>query len=193
MDKRIIVIHSSVIVQKGIQAVLRDSINVEFLFLNSIRELDDYESIANSLLVLLVEENFTDKVDEYVHKLELQNNQTAVLFLSNNNSINENVLLLSENQSSIIKKVKALLEPAREKQNEISELTERERDVLKHVALGHQNKEIADMLFISIHTVISHRKNITEKLGIKSISGLTVYAILNKLIDTENIDPSTLI
>ncbi|NJO92945.1 MAG: hypothetical protein HC831_31265, partial [Chloroflexia bacterium] len=48
-------------------------------------------------------------------------------------------------------------------------------------------------LFISIHTVISHRKNITEKLGIKSISGLTVYAVLNKLIDTESINPEQLI
>ena len=59
--------------------------------------------------------------------------------------------------------------------------------------MGYANKEIAEKLFISIHTVISHRKNITDKLGIKSISGLTVYAILNKLIDTENIDPATLI
>ena len=61
------------------------------------------------------------------------------------------------------------------------------------VALGNSNKEIAEKLFISIHTVISHRKNITEKLGIKSISGLTVYAILNKLIDTNSIDPEQLI
>lgn len=77
--------------------------------------------------------------------------------------------------------------------SESSELTTREKDVLKLVALGHSNKEIADQLFISIHTVISHRKNITEKLGIKSISGLTVYAILNKLIDTDTINPEDLI
>ena len=74
-----------------------------------------------------------------------------------------------------------------------SELTVRERDVLKLVALGHANKEIAEKLFISIHTVISHRKNITEKLGIKSISGLTVYAILNKIIDTDQINMDQLI
>jgi DNA-binding CsgD family transcriptional regulator len=72
-------------------------------------------------------------------------------------------------------------------------LTEREIDVVTQVALGKTNKEIADALCISIHTVISHRKNITEKLGIKSISGLTVYAILNNLIDANTIDPETLI
>ena len=74
-----------------------------------------------------------------------------------------------------------------------SELTAREKDVLNLVALGHSNKEIADKLFISIHTVISHRKNITEKLGIKSISGLTVYAMLNKIIDTDQMNTDQLI
>ena len=78
-------------------------------------------------------------------------------------------------------------------ENEGGELTVREKEVLKLVALGHSNKEIAGRLFISAHTVISHRKNITEKLGVKSISGLTIYAILNKLIDSDKLDPQTLI
>ena len=51
------------------------------------------------------------------------------------------------------------------------------------VARGLTNKEIAEDLFISTHTVITHRKNIVRKLGIKTVSGLTVYAILNKIID----------
>ena len=49
------------------------------------------------------------------------------------------------------------------------------------------NKEIADQMNISIHTVISHRKNITRKTGIKSVSGLTVYALLNNLIDEKDL------
>jgi DNA-binding CsgD family transcriptional regulator len=73
------------------------------------------------------------------------------------------------------------------------ELTPREKEVLKWVALGLSNKEIAENLYISVHTVISHRKNITEKLGIKSISGLTVYAILNKIVDPGTIDLESLI
>lgn len=66
-------------------------------------------------------------------------------------------------------------------------LSEREIDVLKAVAQGYSNKEIADKLFISKNTVITHRKNITDKLDIKTIAGLTVYAILNKLIDPEEV------
>lgn len=68
-----------------------------------------------------------------------------------------------------------------------SVLSEREIEVLRHVALGLANKEIADRLFISTNTVITHRKNITEKLGIKTIPGLTVYAIMNKIINTEEV------
>ena len=63
------------------------------------------------------------------------------------------------------------------------ELTKRERAVLVELAQGKTNKEIADALNVSVHTVISHRKNITHKTGIKSVAGLTVYAMLNNLID----------
>jgi len=66
-----------------------------------------------------------------------------------------------------------------------SQLSEREKGILKLVALGFTNKEIGEKLFISSHTVIAHRKNITAKLGIKTIAGLTVYAVLNRIISSE--------
>lgn len=66
--------------------------------------------------------------------------------------------------------------------SEHGDLSERETEVLTQMVKGLANKEIADKLNISIHTVISHRKNITEKTGIKSLSGLTIYAITNKII-----------
>lgn len=76
--------------------------------------------------------------------------------------------------------------PAKSSENSI--LTEREKEVLKAVALGHSNKEIGSTLSISTHTVITHRKNITAKLGIKSIAGLTVYAVLNNIISSEEMN-----
>lgn len=63
------------------------------------------------------------------------------------------------------------------------ELTKREQSVLVLVAKGLTNKAIADQLSVSIHTVISHRKNIVQKTGIKSVAGLTVYAMVNNLIN----------
>ena len=68
------------------------------------------------------------------------------------------------------------------------ELSDRETDVLIQVVRGLSNKEIADVLCISTHTVISHRKNIARKLNIHSSAGLTIYAIVHKLIDINNMD-----
>lgn len=70
---------------------------------------------------------------------------------------------------------------------ETEELSEREKDVLIQVVKGLSNKEIADVLFISTHTVISHRKNIARKLNIHSTAGLTIYAIVNKLVDIDSL------
>ena len=71
---------------------------------------------------------------------------------------------------------------------ETEELTDRERDVLIQVVKGLSNKEIADVLCISMHTVVSHRKHITRKLNIHSTAGLTIYAIVNKLINLDSLE-----
>jgi DNA-binding NarL/FixJ family response regulator len=66
-------------------------------------------------------------------------------------------------------------------------LTDREKAVLKLLLKGMSNKEVADKLVISPHTVITHRKNIVEKTGIRSLSGLAIYAILNNITDMDEI------
>ena len=71
---------------------------------------------------------------------------------------------------------------------ETEELSDREKDVLIQLVHGLSNKEIADVLCISTHTVISHRKNITRKLNIHSTAGLTIYAIVNKLVDINSLE-----
>ena len=68
------------------------------------------------------------------------------------------------------------------------ELSERERDVLVQLVRGLSNKEIADVLHISTHTVISHRKHISHKLNIHSTAGLTIYAIVNHLVDLNTLE-----
>ncbi len=86
--------------------------------------------------------------------------------------------------ASINNALKALSdEPESFDQTENYELSDRETDVLVLVAKGLSSKEIASRLHISIHTVNSHRKNITHKTGIKSVAGLAVYAMIHNLMD----------
>ncbi len=68
------------------------------------------------------------------------------------------------------------------------ELSAREIDVLQLIVKGSTNKDIADKLNISLNTVLTHRKNITAKLGIKTVSGLTFYAIMNGLVAGDDIE-----
>lgn len=69
----------------------------------------------------------------------------------------------------------------------VHDLSPREIDVISLLTKGLSNKEIASKLNISQTTVITHRKNITDKLGIKSVSGLTIYAVMNGYVDADRI------
>lgn len=66
-------------------------------------------------------------------------------------------------------------------------LSVREKEIVTCVVKGMTNKEIADVLFLSTHTVITHRRNIARKLQIHSPAGLTIYAIVNKLVELQDI------
>lgn len=99
------------------------------------------------------------------------------------------VININNSQSEILKKLNNLIGEKEIKKTSYTyqeEISPREADIVKYVALGYSNKEIADKLFLSAHTVVTHRKNITRKLGIKTVPGLTIYAILNKIIDIDD-------
>ena len=100
------------------------------------------------------------------------------------------VIELNDNKQKVVNKILNLQNNNEETsvQNESVDLSNREVDVLVCVAKGMTNKDISDMLNISIHTVITHRKNIVKKTGIKSVSGLTVYALLNNLVEESEIN-----
>lgn len=71
--------------------------------------------------------------------------------------------------------------------NTTESLSNREREIIVCVVKGMTSKEIADQLCLSIHTVITHRRNISNKLQIRSAAGLTIYAIVNKLVDIKDV------
>lgn len=99
------------------------------------------------------------------------------------------ILTVNDDQTQIINKLNGIkISSKTQERVEAEELSERENEILGCIVKGMTNKEIAEKHFISIHTVITHRKNIVRKTGIKSVSGLTVYALLNNLITYEDIE-----
>ena len=66
-------------------------------------------------------------------------------------------------------------------------LSDREIEVMSYIVQGHTNKEIADILNVSLATIITHRKNIMDKLGMKSVSALTIYAVMHGYVDINKI------
>ncbi|MDE6755175.1 MAG: LuxR C-terminal-related transcriptional regulator [Muribaculaceae bacterium] len=105
--------------------------------------------------------------------------QTASLF--------DEVISVIDDMDVISQKIKALCTTESDLANEKETLSQREKEIISWVVRGMTNQEIADKLFLSIHTVITHRRNIARKLEIHSATGLTIYAIVNKIVDIADI------
>jgi len=190
MKGRVAVITSSEIIRRGITSIIKSFFNIEVIQLTSASGLKDLCDENESGLLVFSHTGNGGTPDE-VHSLG-RNGKIRIVTLTDRNmpdtdsSYQKGNLHLNADPFKVRKVVSDFLKiaPANSlKDTEGKALTQREKDVLILVASGLSNKEVASRLFISIHTVISHRKNLTEKLGIKSASGLTAYAIINKLID----------
>lgn len=98
------------------------------------------------------------------------------------------ILKINDSESKILEVIDECINKPDDKAVSQEELSDREKEILISVVKGMSNKEIADHHNISIHTAITHRRNIIRKLKIHSISGLTIYAIINKLIDVSDVN-----
>ncbi len=133
---------------------------------------------------------------KYLPSDELHNNQlTATLYDIYNNEdwlmqhsrVEDNIFIPAirrlehkTRQNDVSVKISNMINKNSESNESISD---REKDVIISLVQGMSNKEIADHLCISINTVITHRRNIARKLQIHSAAGLTIYAIVNNLVD----------
>ncbi|MDR1882835.1 MAG: LuxR C-terminal-related transcriptional regulator [Prevotella sp.] len=111
--------------------------------------------------------------------------------LEKHNRIREKILkpMIEELSESGMEDLQELISASHAvKASKAQALSQRELDVLRLVALGLLNKEVADKLNISLNTVLTHRKNITAKLGIKTVSGLIFYCMTNGYITADEIE-----
>lgn len=102
-------------------------------------------------------------------------------------SLYDDYIHVADDITEIRTKIMSAINPDQEESEEKENLSSREKEIISHVVRGFTNQEIADKLFISVHTVMTHRKNIARKLQIHSATGLTIYAIVNKIVDLSEI------
>lgn len=194
-NKAVVLISPSDVVLAGLAEILKNSQAGEIIQLHRGGEIIDYPHLSGNIVVVSSSEEIA-KNGEMVRrilsagKIQFMNLVSELASESSTQTIN-----LYDLPSLICYKVNETLNSfsAPQPKETETELSRRELEVLQLVCKGYSNKEIADQLFVSTHTVISHRKNISEKTGIKSASGLTMYAILKKIIDISEINTSDLI
>ncbi len=187
MKTRVLIIEPSEVIVEGLSSLLGEQ--TRFKVLSPLYSLDGLGErlvtgkpdviILNPTLASQPSQLLADTaipvvalVYQYVEPLVLKRYDAVVDIRDNRGTIVETLVRVTQSFHSL-----------EQSQAGSYELSRRETDVLVQVARGLTNKEIADTLNVSVHTVISHRKNIMHKTGIKSVAGLTVYAILNNLID----------
>lgn len=196
MSQAVVILHPSEIIRKGLTIILEDKLFVNIKTCSDLKNID--ESVINSysdmvivLPVDLANHELFVKYRSKANRLMLVGITTTPIHKTQKDLF-DFTFSVFDSPITFVEQLKLFLSVDNNVKEE-GELTIREKEVLKLIALGHTNKSIADTLFISTHTVISHRKNITDKLGIKSIPGLTVYAIIQKIITQSEIAKDSLL
>lgn len=191
MTNNIIISTTSYLIQKGISAIIQEITDADIVFISSLGEINDYLQL-NKVNFIIVDQKILNDKDNRDLFFSLKNETKYIALASDEKCLPaakkfDAIIQTSEPKDKILPLLERMLKGTVKNEEALSLLSRRETDVLKLVALGYTNKEIAAKLYISAHTVISHRKNITSKLGIKTVSGLAVYAVLNNLIPKDHI------
>ena len=195
MTNRIIICEASEIITAGLASIINSMADFDVVM-----RIDNPESLSERILtsdvnILIINPNLLGYTDRNLPiQLTKEHPQLLVVALVSTHIDTSQlkpyngVIEISDTKLKVINTLNQIVQNSEHgDKNDDVELSKREIDVLIAVAKGMMNKEIADQMNISIHTVISHRKNITRKTGIKSVSGLTVYALLNNLIDENEV------
>ncbi len=193
---RIAIAETSVIIRGGLTAALKrlPNVKVQPIELLSIETLHDCVR-TQCPDMLIVNPAFGDYFDIGKFREETSGKKIRVIALVTS-FVDASLLSKYDESISIFddlerlsKKISGLLNvPSEEEDLENQDaLSQREKEIVICVVKGMTNKEIAEKLFLSIHTVITHRRNISKKLQIHSAAGLTIYAIVNKLVTLNDV------
>lgn len=188
----ITIIEPSAIICKGITGILSDAgLNHHTTTAESLRKFEETGFRNTPDIVLVNPAMVLNQVKEFqaIKKKMPGTYWIGIVYTLTDHrllSLFDELIYINDTPGKIISSVQKLLSPDHHNMANQENLTERETDVLRLLVAGKANKEIADKLNISTHTVITHRKNISQKTGIKSVSGLTIYAVLKDIISVND-------
>lgn len=192
---RIAIAETSVIIRSGLATVLKrvPELNIQPIEIPSPESLQNYIKL-HMPGILIVNPTFGGWFDISSFKAAVGKNEvkciSLVCSMINTNLLKDydETLSIYDDMNTLTTKINQLLfTPTKEKDDGQEALSQREKEIIVCVVKGMTNKTIADQLFLSIHTVITHRRNIARKLQIHSPAGLTIYAIINKLIEIQDV------
>jgi len=191
---KIVVAENSVIIRNGIAATLKrlPDLRIQPIEVHSIESLKECVRMDN-INIVIVNPAFGGYFDVAKFKAETSATSKVVALVSSfvdkiTLSKYDDTISIYDDQETLYGKINSLQNLPKKKSEEDDEmLSSREKEIVVCVVKGMTNKEIADNLFISVHTVITHRRNIAKKLQIHSPAGLTIYAIVNNLIEISEV------
>lgn len=190
----IAVAETSMIVRSGLVAVLKrlPDLNVQTVEITSKEGLRHCME-AHQPEILIVNPQFEGWFDLEAFKQQYARQDMKIVSLictvvdANQLKGYDESINLFDDLDAVAHKISTLMNVNEEEDSDQNSLSQREKEIIGCVVRGMTNKEIAEQLFISVHTVITHRRNITRKLQIHSAAGLTIYAIVNKLVELSEV------
>jgi len=192
-----ILVIDSYLIRKGLVSILNQISGLAILQeFNSTDTLHDYLRKQPVDFIIISQSLFDGSADLFINDPDLL--EKTILLKEETTGGKKGVdaglkeqasIHLKDQKDKIVGKIQGLLDQSdvTSKDPLAAELSPRETTIVRLVSMGLTNRQIADQLFLSAHTVMTHRKNISSKLGIKSVSGLTVYAIVNNIITIEEV------
>ncbi|MFK5857549.1 MAG: LuxR C-terminal-related transcriptional regulator [Bacteroidota bacterium] len=194
--KKVIVVSNAFLLSVGIENLVLELSGMLVVQVYNGSEKNIFEKILSNKpeFVIIDPNSVADILIPLTRKLSQEKLIKVIGLVSSNTDQNivsrfQYTLNIKNNKYQLIETLKKIIGKENNKSDQNEQLlSKRETEILRNLALGQTNQEIADKLFLSIHTVTTHRKKITRKLGIKTVSGLTVYALMNKLVDIREVE-----
>lgn len=188
----IAIVEPSVIIRNGIVSVLkRLNLDIDIVEISDMPQLQsllekhnpDVVIIDPTQIGMISLQHIKENLSGSKKFIALQSNLADASALKGYDEF----ISLYDSAEQIKTKVESVISKNKQDDSDKQELSQREKEIVSCIVKGLTNKQIAEVLHLSVHTVMTHRRNISGKLQIHTSAGLAIYAIVNKLVSLDEI------